>query len=72
MKATLTFNLPDEQEEFNTAVHASDALYVIGQIDERMRQIVKYEEHTDAVYDIVSKLRTELLELCHSNKINLH
>lgn len=71
MKAVLEFSLPEEQAEFNAAVHASDALYVINQINERMRQILKYEEHPDVVYDIVEKLRGDLYEMCNSNKVDL-
>lgn len=71
MKAVLEFSLPEEQAEFNAAVHASDTLYVLNQINERMRQILKYEEHSDDVYDIVEKLRGELYEMCNSNKVEL-
>ena len=71
MKAVLEFNLPEEHEEFIAAVHATDALFVIHQMSERMRQILKYEEHPENVYDIVEKLRGELFELCNSSKIEL-
>lgn len=71
MKATLTFNLPDENDEFIAAVHASDALHVINEISQRMRTIYKYEDHTAEVYEVVQNLREELFQLCAEYKIDV-
>lgn len=71
MKATLTFNLPEENHEFIAAVHASDALHVINEISQRMRTIYKYEDHTTEVYEVVQNLREELFQLCAEYKIDV-
>jgi hypothetical protein len=43
-KATITFNLPDEQDDFNNAVHASDYKAVIWDLDQKLRAKIKYDE----------------------------
>jgi len=62
MKATLTFNLPDDQHEFDLAVHGSDFYSILFDLNNEMRSICKYEEHSDEVYDIVERLRNMLLQ----------
>lgn len=71
MKATLTFNLPDDHADFMQAVHASDAVHVLNEISQRMRTILKYEDHTPEVYEVVEKLREQLFQLCAENKVDL-
>jgi len=62
MKAQLTFNLPDDQHEFDMAVHSSDFYSVLFDLDNEMRSICKYEEHSEDVYNIVERLRAILRE----------
>jgi hypothetical protein len=67
MKATLTFNLPEDYEEYKLAVNGSHYHYVIQQMDERLRCMNKYEEHSEEVHDLVHTLREELTRLRHEN-----
>ena len=46
-KATITFNLPEEQQEFNDAVHASDYKAVLWSLDQKLRSEIKYSEQID-------------------------
>jgi hypothetical protein len=46
-KATITYNLPDEQIEFNNAVHASDYKMVLWDLDQKLRSKVKYDDSLD-------------------------
>ena len=71
MKAQLIFNLPEDNADFIQAVHASDAVHVLNEISQRMRTIIKYEDHTPEVYEVVEKLREQLFQLCAENKVDL-
>jgi hypothetical protein len=42
-RATLTFKLPDEQPEFETACQASAAKSLLWDLDQHCRSILKYE-----------------------------
>ena len=46
-KATITFNLPDEQQEFENAVHASDYKSVIWDLDQRLRSEIRHNDSLD-------------------------
>ena len=72
MKATLTYNLPDEQFEFDAAVNGVKSGLIIREMDEEMRKIIKYEDkHTPEVYAIVERLRDILRSKCSEEGINL-
>ena len=43
MKATLEFNLPKDQEEFNVAVKAMDWALLAWDIDQSLRTLLKYD-----------------------------
>jgi hypothetical protein len=64
MRAILEFNLPEDDNEWEMASHSSDAYAVIWDFDNRLREIVKYEDHSADVSKMVQKLREELNELC--------
>lgn len=67
MKAQLTFALPDEQAEFDAAIHGRAALAVLIEIDQRLRSLLKYGTPTDAEARLADEIREmipgELLEL---------
>lgn len=44
MKGTLTFNLPEERQEFQTAVHAGDIALALWEIENAMRSRLKYSD----------------------------
>ncbi len=65
-KATITFNLPDEQQEFMDAVHASDYKAVICDLDQKLRSKIKYDDtidnQTELAYQSVRDILYGLLE----------
>lgn len=71
MKAQLIFNLPEDHAEFMQAVHGSDAVHVLNEMSQLMRTVLKYEDHTPEVYEVVEKLREQLFQLCAENKVDL-
>ena len=63
-KATLSFNIPEEREEFEAAVHGGEYKDVIYQIDMRLRNMEKYEDkETITIEDARSMIREFLGDL---------
>jgi hypothetical protein len=66
MKATLTFNLPDEQGEFDAARLGSQALAALWDIDQRCRSLLKHGDPSDETARLAEEIRGmidgELLE----------
>jgi hypothetical protein len=62
MKATLVFDLPEEEEDFNLAVKAIHYKIVLDDVDNHLRGKLKYSELTQEVYDALSEVRSFLLE----------
>lgn len=63
MKATLKFNLPEEQVEFNLAVNGNKWSFVVWKIDQELRSKIKYSESiTDEQKDIYQEVRNLINE----------
>ena len=45
MKAKLTFNLPEDQEQFNAATKAMEWALLVWDLDQQCRDWVKYDNH---------------------------
>jgi hypothetical protein len=45
MKAKLEFNLPEDQDEFNTTTKAMEWALLVWDIDQQCRDWVKYDNH---------------------------
>jgi hypothetical protein len=64
MKATLEFNLPDERGEHLRAVHAGAAWCALYEIDNRLRNLLKYGISNDSSYEQeLSEIRREISEI---------
>ena len=73
MKATLTFDLPEEHSDHLLAVKASDLAMALWDIDQELRSVVKYgqdeaqanyyEEVRDKLRDILNKYNIDFDEL---------
>lgn len=70
MTATLTFNLPDEQEEFQDAVNGNAFKAVIWQIDQYMRSEVKHGNYSEEVTDIITEIREELRSIMNEHNVS--
>jgi hypothetical protein len=64
--ATLRFNLPDEQGEYDAARLGSQALATLWEIDQRCRSLLKHGEPSDETRRLAEEIRgmidAELLE----------
>jgi hypothetical protein len=64
--ATLRFNLPDEQGEFDAARLGRQALLTLWEIDQRCRSLLKHGEPSDGERRLAEEIRGmidgELLE----------
>lgn len=71
MKATLEFNLPDEQAEHYCAIKGQDMLNVLWELKAELRSMLKYGDLPDAQYDIVEKIQDFLIGSLNDHEINL-
>lgn len=72
MKATLTFNLPEDQDDFNNAVKGIDYKIALQEIAEYLRRELKYNQSlTDIEYKTIEKVREEFNGILTDNDINL-
>ena len=73
MKATLEFNLPDDEQEYNLANNAINFWNVLWELDQELRSNTKYapDDMTDDDYDAYQKIRDKLHELMTENNVSL-
>ena len=57
MKATLSFNLPDDQGEFDAARLGREALLALWEIDQRCRSLLKHGEPSDGERRLAEEIR---------------
>ena len=63
MKATLEFNLPEDTAEHLRAVHAGAAWCALYEVDNRLRNLLKYGISKDSSYEQeLSEIRREISE----------
>jgi hypothetical protein len=56
-KATLEFDLPDEQGDFDAANHGREALTIIWEIDQWCRGLLKHGEPTEEQAKLAEEIR---------------
>ena len=74
MKATLEYNLPEDQIEFEFATNGSKWWKVCWDINQWLRQQYKYmpdEEYSEDRYNAYVEAREKLFELMQENGVNL-
>lgn len=71
MKATLEFNLPDDQHEFDLAIQGSKMYVALWDISQELRTLWKYEELSDEEFKIVERIRDKFYEILDENQIKL-
>jgi hypothetical protein len=57
---TLSYRLPDEQDEFDAAVHGVDWQSVLGEVDNEIRNWVKYGNVFKTVEEALDAARAEI------------
>ena len=71
MKATIEFNLPEDQEQYSFANKGFDYFCVLCEFDEFLRQKIKYSELEPNEYTILEDTRDQLRQMLFDRGINL-
>ena len=71
MKATIEYNLPDDQFEFDKAVKSMKMFFALTEIKDELRAIWKYEELKENQFEMVERIREKFFEILTENEINL-
>ena len=72
MKAKLTFNLPDDQYEWDNAVNANSMYLALWDLSQELRSMWKYQSYkTEEEYAIVETIRDKFYEILSEHNINL-
>jgi hypothetical protein len=72
MKATIEFNLPDEQAEHYCAIKGQDMLNVLFELKSELRSMLKYGDLPEQQYEIVEKIQDFLISSLNDHEINLN
>jgi hypothetical protein len=72
MKVDLVFACPEERGELDAALGGENALSALYAFDQRIRSILKHEDHPEAVQDALEKLRAELYEICEEYHVRFN
>ena len=72
MKATLEFNLPEDQSEFDVAIKGGDWRNLVWNMDQYLRKQVKYNESlTPEQRDVYQQVRDELNGMLNQSNLDL-
>ena len=73
MKATLEFNLPDDQQEYDLANNGLNFWRVLYELDQELRAKTKYapDDLPQDKYDAYQEIRDMLHELMTDNNVSL-
>ena len=71
MKATLEFNMPEDQAEFDFAVQGGKMYSALWDISQELRKLWKYEELSEEEFKIVERIRDKFYEILDENQIKL-
>ena len=71
MKATIEYNLPDDQFEFDNAVKSNKMWHALTEIKDELRRIYKYEDLKENEFEMVERIREKFFEILQENEINL-
>lgn len=71
MKATLEFNLPEEQHDFDLAIQGGKMYSALWHISQELRKLWKYEELNDDEWKMVERIRDKFYEILNQHNINL-
>lgn len=71
MKAILEFNLPEEQEEFDTSYKAILYKCVIQDFRNYMRNRMKYGNIPSELYKALEEINDKFFEICQESGIEL-
>lgn len=71
MTATLSFNLPEDRYEFDAAVQGDLWRSALNELDQELRNRIKYEENKNALCpNTMSFIRERISELLAANNLS--
>lgn len=70
-KATLTYKLPEEQSDFNFAVHGSAWALAMWDLDQALRGWLKYGHELKDADTALEAARSKLREVCEEHGVDL-
>ena len=71
MEATLKYNLPDDQFEYDSAVKSTKMYFALTEIQDELRRQLKCEDLKENQYEMIELLITYFYEVLNDNEINL-
>jgi hypothetical protein len=71
MKATLEFNLPEEQQEHYEAINGGQFRYCLQELDEYLRDWMKHGHSLKSADEALECVRKNLNDLLHDNDLIL-
>jgi hypothetical protein len=72
MKAKLTFNLPEEQHEWENAVNANNMYLALCEIQQEIRVLWKYGELPAEQFEIVEQIYDKVNDIINENNLNIN
>jgi hypothetical protein len=72
MKATLEFNLPEDQKQFEIANQSADMFAAICHFEDRLRSYQKYGHEFKTAQEAIEAIRALLHEEINIRRINIH
>jgi hypothetical protein len=69
MKVELSFNLPEEEEEFRAAINGQKLRWITYHFDEWLRNQIKYQDLTDEEYKTYQKCRDRFREMFYDEDL---
>jgi hypothetical protein len=71
MKATIEFNLPEDQEEYEICNKALDMSIALQGIREYLRGKVKYDTHDEKKWEVYDEVYQQFFEILNNYNIKL-
>lgn len=72
MKAKITFNLPDEESEFQDAINGNAYKAVIWELDQYLRSQLKHNDLSEDVGEKVLEIRDELHSIIDTHSLSMN
>lgn len=72
MKAKLTFNLPEDQHEWENAVNANNMYLALCEIQQEIRVLWKYGELPAEQFEIVEQIYDKVNDIINENNLNIN
>jgi hypothetical protein len=71
MKATLIFDLPEENHEFTNAVNGAKMKSVLWEMREYLRHRLKYDDYNHDEFEVLDACKNKLTDLLFDENIDL-